>query len=352
MGNVGPVQLTWRNGLDQAEVAEVVALLDAAAEADGVAPAGEHVLMRLRAHRDVAQQIEPVQADVRSEHFVVRNAADELLGYAHLDTADETDGLLVAELAVHPAQRRGGVGTRLVRALLERADLPVEGAGEDTGRLRIWSHGEHPGALRLAERFGFARPRELWRMGLRLAAAELPEARRPTACRSARSGPAPTRPPSSRSITERSDGTRAGRDERGGSAREGSRGLVRRGGFFLAVDPQDRLLGFHWTKVHPDGRGEVYVVGVDPDTQGSGLGKVLTAAGLRHLRAAGCAEVLLYVEGDNAPAIKVYSAWASSAPIWTCSSGGDPPPSSGSLIANAWITRWWTVTRWNVALLT
>lgn len=307
MGNVGPVQLTWRNGLDQAEVAEVVALLDAAAEADGVAPAGEHVLMRLRAHRDVAQQIEPVQADVRSEHFVVRNAADELLGYAHLDTADESDGLLVAELAVHPAQRRGGVGTRLVRALLERADLPLEGAGEDTGRLRIWSHGEHPGALRLAERFGFARPRELWRMGLRLADAELPAAVAPegVSIRAFRPG---SDEAAVVAVNHRAfrwhpeQGAMSEADLREKEAED----WFDAAGFFLAVDPQDRLLGFHWTKVHPDGRGEVYVVGVDPDTQGSGLGKVLTAAGLRHLRAAGCAEVLLYVEGDNAPAIKVY----------------------------------------------
>lgn len=77
-------------------------------------------------------------------------------------------------------------------------------------------------------------------------------------------------------------------------------------GFLLAVDGRDRLLGFHWTKVHPDGMGEVYVIGVDPDAQGGGLGRSLTVAGLRHLGDHGCRQVMLYVEGDNAPAIKVY----------------------------------------------
>src|SRR5271155_5724470 len=47
-------------------------------------------------------------------------------------------------------------------------------------------------------------------------------------------------------------------------------------GLFLAFDEQtDTLLGFHWTKVHPEatGLGEVYIVGVDPSAQGSGLGE-------------------------------------------------------------------------------
>ena len=77
-------------------------------------------------------------------------------------------------------------------------------------------------------------------------------------------------------------------------------------GFLLAVDADGELLGFHWTKVHPDGTGEVYVVGVDPDTQGNGLGRSLTVAGLHHLRDTGCRQVMLYVEADNVPATKVY----------------------------------------------
>jgi mycothiol synthase len=70
-------------------------------------------------------------------------------------------------------------------------------------------------------------------------------------------------------------------------------------------------VGFHWTKVHGgDGQrppvGEVYVVGVDPDAQGGGLGRALTLAGLHHLRERGLGEVLLYVEADNLAARRVY----------------------------------------------
>ncbi len=52
--------------------------------------------------------------------------------------------------------------------------------------------------------------------------------------------------------------------------------------------------------------GEVYVVGISPDAQGGGLGKLLTLTGLHHLAGRGLDEVILYVESDNAPAVAVY----------------------------------------------
>ena len=81
-------------------------------------------------------------------------------------------------------------------------------------------------------------------------------------------------------------------------------------GLLIAVDTASgadgTMLGFHWTKIHDRDHGEVYVVGVSPASQGRGLGRLLTLAGLHHLHDRGVREVILYVESDNAPAIRIY----------------------------------------------
>jgi mycothiol synthase len=82
------------------------------------------------------------------------------------------------------------------------------------------------------------------------------------------------------------------------------------------------VLGFHWTKVHSpeitvadapaaQALGEVYVLGVDPagrlgGHRVRGLGAPLTAIGLEYLATRGLSTVLLYVEGDNEPALRLY----------------------------------------------
>ena len=78
-------------------------------------------------------------------------------------------------------------------------------------------------------------------------------------------------------------------------------------GFFLARRDGE-VLGYHWTKVHPDNNGEVYVLGISPDAQGLGLGRILLDIGLRHLADIGCPEVLLYVDESNTAAMRLYES--------------------------------------------
>jgi mycothiol synthase len=262
--------------MDTAEREEIAALLARAAEADGRQAVSEQGRLALRSGR----------ADVN--HLTSRDEHGVLLGYAQID-ADWS-----AELVIDPARRREGHG----RALLQRT--------LNSGARRIWAHGGHPGATRLAEEFDLELVRELRQLR--------------------RTGPAPEVPPLPAGIRVRT--FEPGRDEEAWlkvnaaafahHPEQGSwtrreleereaQGWFDENGFFLAErEDTGELVGFHWTKVE-GGLGEVYVVGVSPTEQGSGLGKVLTAIGLRHLgEERGLPTVMLYVDADNPAALRVY----------------------------------------------
>jgi len=67
-----------------------------------------------------------------------------------------------------------------------------------------------------------------------------------------------------------------------------------------------RLVGYCWTKLHANGDGEVYLLAVDPDAHGRGLGELLAGEGYRHLGERGAARAMLWVDGDNEAAITLY----------------------------------------------
>jgi mycothiol synthase len=86
-------------------------------------------------------------------------------------------------------------------------------------------------------------------------------------------------------------------------------------GFLLAEDDRG-LAGFCWTKVHPAAPpvepvalGEIYVIGVDPGRQGSGLGRSLMLAGLADLHDRRGAPVgMLFVDATNDAALRLYES--------------------------------------------
>lgn len=264
--------------LSAASVADVLALATAAEQVDGVYPLSEDVVLRVR--------------NGGGTHLVATAADGALAGYAFVDA----DGS--GELVVHPAYRRRGHGSSLLAA-----------AGD--GPLAFWAHGDASAARLFADKSGFIRARVLWQMRRSLTdftdSAVLPSG-----------------------VTVRH--FRPGHDERawlGVNARafahhpEQGRWTLDDlrlreaepwfdpAGFLLAVDIEDTLLGFHWTKVHPPSGddpalGEIYVLGVDPGGHRRGLGAALSVAGLRHLADTGLTQAMLYVDESNEAAVALY----------------------------------------------
>lgn len=290
------------------DVQAVLGLVGRAADADGVAPLSEHVLLHLRRGGQ-----EP------GRHLLVRDREHGVVGYAHLDPTDPVDGAS-AELVVDPAARRQGHGRRLVDALLALADELGD------GRLRLWAHGESPDAGALAAAMGFDRSRELWQMRRSLyAALPRPEVPEGVVLRT-------YRPEDAEAVLALNAAAFVDHPEQGRWTRADLDARVAEdwfdpAGLFLAEraegGPDDgELLAFHWTKVHgatshrhDDGPehghepiGEVYVVGVSPRAQGRGLGRLVTLVGLRYLRERGLNQAMLYVDADNQVAVRTYTA--------------------------------------------
>ncbi len=67
-------------------------------------------------------------------------------------------------------------------------------------------------------------------------------------------------------------------------------------------------IGYVWTKEHPGGVGEIYMIGLIPEYRGRGLARPLTRIGLERLATKGVATAMLYAEASNAAAIGLYES--------------------------------------------
>jgi mycothiol synthase len=282
----------WRAALDTQEQQQVRELVAAATEFDDEAPVGEQVL------RELAHQ--------RTEHLLVTgddpgSGGQTIIGYLNLASPqDDTFGM--AELVVHPQARRRGVGAAMIRAALSKTG----------GQNRFWAHGTLESARSTASALGLVPVRELIQMRRSLhgvAAPAVPDGVRIRTYAGSADDP---------ELLRVNNAAFAAHPEQGGwtatdLAERRAEAWFDPDGLFLAFDERtDALLGFHWTKVHPEqpGLGEVYVVGVDPSAQGSGLGGLLTSVGVaflaRQLAGAAHPTVMLYVESDNIAALHTY----------------------------------------------
>lgn len=294
------------------DIAAVSALLDVAAAADHHRPLGEH------------QWLDLVQGGRRGFAGLVawEPGHDHPVGYAQVSQGSGTWAL---EFVVDPHHRRAeaGIGADLVRAALGVV------ADEGGGHVHLWVPKPGPEHDAIAAGAGLAKGRDLYQM------------RRPLPV----PGPAPDLP--TRPFRPGADdeawlvvNNRAfsRHPEQGGWDAATLAARTREPWFdaagFLLHERDGRLAGFCWTKVHADHDpplGEIYVIAVDPDFHGLGLGRALTLAGLDHLARRGLPVGMLYVDADNAPAVALYRDLGFDVDHLDRAYTGDVAPRSSSL---------------------
>ncbi|MFD7094049.1 mycothiol synthase [Streptomyces xanthophaeus] len=278
-------QIETFDELTEEQAETVLALIEDAARTDGTTAVSEQGRLQLRGGP---------REGIR--HFLL-TVGDRLVGYGQLEDTDPVEAP-AAELVVHPALRGRGHGRALGSALLAASGK----------RIRVWAHGGKSAARHLAQVLGLTLFRELRQLRRPLAAGDpLPEPALPAGVTVrtfvpgaddeawlAANAAAFAHHPEQGALTQRDLNDRIAQP------------WFDAKGFFLA-ERAGELVGFHWTKVHAEqALGEVYVVGVRPGAQGGGLGKALTAIGLRHLAAQGLPTAMLYVDADNPAALAVY----------------------------------------------
>jgi mycothiol synthase len=277
------------------DIAAVQQLLDLAARADGHNPLGEHHWLDL--------------VEGGREGFAGLVALEpghgHPVGYAQVTRGPASWAL---EYVIDPHHRVPGnsIGTDLVAAAL--AIVAAEGGGH----VHVWVNKPRPEHDQIAAANGLRKGRDLYQMRRRLPVAEPFE----LTTRSFQPG---VDDEAWLAVNNRAFAwhPEQGRWDEATLKSRQAEPWFDADGFLLHDEPLDpmvadgpmRLAGFCWTKVHGDHEpplGEIYVVAVDPDFQGRGLGRRLVLAGLDHLASLGLTEGMLYVDAGNRPAVKLY----------------------------------------------
>ncbi len=276
------------------DIAEVTSLLDAAARADGRRPLSDHLYLDLVSGGD----------DGFAGLVAWEPGHEHPVAYAQVSTGNDTH---VFELVIHPHHRydMATIGPELMDAALDVV------RSEGGGLVNWWVYEPTSAHEALADAAGMTPDRRLYQMRR-----SLPTERHATIETRAFAPGADDEV--WLSVNNRAFANHA---EQGGWTLETFRRRQQEAWFdpegFRMYEQGGRVAGFCWTKVHragdgltdPDHRGdlgEIYVIAVDPDFGGQGLGSEMTLAGLDHLASLGIETALLYVDAANDAAVAMY----------------------------------------------
>ena len=270
---------------DADEIATTTAFVERVATELGMRPLSDHLWLDLRAGG--------------SEGFVLIRVHDESgpLAIAQISAANDGSALeIVVDPAIAPDRRRRVHDDAATTAI----DAFRRGGG---GRLTWWLDDPDAELLGLAAGAGLMPVRALHEMRR-----PLPHERRAgVATRSFRPGI------DDEQWVRVNNRAFAGHGEQGGWTVE-TLALRRAEPWFdpdgFRIHERDgRIAAFCWTKLHHELDpvvGEIYVIAVDPDFHGTGLGTELTLAGLDSIGDRGITVANLYVDADNTAAVALY----------------------------------------------
>lgn len=263
---------------------EVLALIEDVRVFDSGPPLSEYKAMRLDGRLDARER-------------VVIDSQGSVVGYGqaawHRGSA-QIPGHWAIEIAMARHHRNLQVTGELIRSLSQ----DVAGAP-----LVLWSRSEY--VSEAAATLGWERERTLWEMHRPLPIPDLDTSLPDVRLSPFRMGMDET------AWLEANNAAFAGHPENGDMTRRDLEKRMAQSWFdpdgFLLAWAGDVLAGSCWTKMHEDGSGEIYIIGVIPLWEGRGLGRALAAIGLdylanvRHARKA-----MLYVESTNERALQLY----------------------------------------------
>jgi mycothiol synthase len=279
-------RLDIKHQLDDGDVAAVSELLAAAERADGHRPVDEHRWL------DMAQGGREAFAGL----LVREPGHDHPIGYTQVSRGHRSWAL---DLVIDPHHRYDAlrIGPEMLHAALDL--IGAEGGGH----VHLWVHQPTAAHDAIAEAVGLRRGRDLLQLRRPLPVDEPYDLE-----------VRPFRPGEDESAwLEVNNRAFDWHPEQGGWDLDTLRARQAEPWFdpagFLLHERDGRLAGFCWTKVHADESppvGEIFVIAVDPDFHGLGLGRALVLAGLDWLARQGLATGMLYVDAGNTAAVALY----------------------------------------------
>lgn len=217
---------------------------------------------------------------------------------------------------IHPEHRRKGLATRLFDQAQQRASELKARA------IRASIRQDNTTAKKTLLKLGFRRAREYFHLELETAGSQLPETEGlAVSLRPLQSHEAAL-------LTELQNRCFTGAWEFNPNtveeiARTINSPFCSPEDILLACDG-DRAIGYCWTMVLPaisgqPARGQILMLGIDPDYRGRGLGRAVLLAGLAHLANKGVQIIELTVDSENKAAFSMYKSLGfkvSSVSLW------------------------------------